>query len=159
MDLFILYSVMLSVFIGYVGAITAKYGILSSISDSYYKLPKKWNILFTLFCWGFAFPAMVMGLQLTDNFFMFIASSGIMFVGAAAKFKEKLTHTVHVIGACCGVFGSQLSIAFDFHMYWLNVLFLILGLLILIFNLKNKIWWLEILAFSIICYLFGSKVL
>jgi len=150
---------MLTVFITYVGFIWSKYGVLPSISDSYYELPKQINFLFTLFCWGFAFPAVIIGLDLTDNFLMFLAGGGIMFVGAAAAFKQELTDTVHKIGAFGGVIFSQLSIAFDFKMYYVNVIFVVLGLLILLTKIKNRIWWLELVAFSSICYVLGKQLL
>jgi len=154
-----LYFIMLTVFITYVGFIWSKYGVLPSISDSYYELPKKIDFLFILFCWGFAFPAVIIGVDLTDNFLMFLAGGGIIFVGAAAAFKQELTQTVHEIGAFGGVIFSQLSIAFDFKMYYVNVIFVVLGLLILLTKIKNRIWWLELVAFSSICYVLGKQLL
>ena len=154
-----LYFIMLTVFITYVGFIWSKYGVLPSISDSYYELPKKIDFLFILFCWGFAFPAVIIGVDLTDNFLMFLAGGGIIFVGAAAAFNQELTQTVHEIGAFGGVIFSQLSIAFDFKMYYVNVIFVVLGLLILLTKIKNRIWWLELVAFSSICYVLGKQLL
>ncbi len=88
---------MLSVFVTYVGGTSLKYGILGSISETYYRLPKNKKFLFTFFCWGIAFPAMI----IASKPLMFFASAGICFAGAAAAFKEKLTHDVHMIGAFC----------------------------------------------------------
>jgi hypothetical protein len=81
---------MLAVFFSYVGFIWKKYRVLVSISQSYYRLPKNLQILFTLFCWGFAFPAMIIG----SNGLMFFSGGAICFVGAAAAFQEELTHIV-----------------------------------------------------------------
>jgi len=116
---------MLTVFVSYVSFIWIKYGVQRSISDSYYRLPKNLQPLFTLFCWGFAFPAIIIGVDLTDNFLMFLAGAGICFVGAAAQFKEELTKGVHMIGAYGGVLFSQLAIAINFHMYYMNVIFIL----------------------------------
>lgn len=154
-----LFSTMLFVFFGYISYIWYKYGVLPSISESYYRLPTKINILFTLFCWGFAFPAMIMGNELTDNFLMFFATGGIMFVGASAAFKQKLTNTVHMVGAVIGVVFSQLSIAFDFNMYYLNLLFIASAGIIFLTKSKNSTWWIEIVAFIILCWSIGTKVL
>lgn len=162
MDLFTsLYLIMVSIFIGYLSFIVIKYGILPSISDSWYKLPRNQQPLFTFFCWGFAMPALIIGVELTDNFLMFLAGSGICFVGAAAAFKEKLTKSIHYGGAYCGIICSQLSIAFDFHMYYVNIISVGLMLLILLFRKKlnyNNIWWQEIIAFTSICYVLGMKL-
>lgn len=156
--LYVSFVTMLFVFITYVSFIWSKYGVLSSISESYYRLPTKLSFLFTLFCWGFAIPAIIIGVDLTNNYLMFLAGGGIMFVGAAAAFKETLTKNVHMIGAALGIIFSQLSIAFDFHMYYVNILFFIAALLVLVFRIKNHIWWIELLAFSSICYVLGSKI-
>jgi hypothetical protein len=152
-----LYFIMLAVFAGYVGFIWNKYGVLPSISDSYYVLPKNINFLFTLFCWGFALPAMIVGIDLTDNFLMFLATGGICFVGAAAAFKDN-DKTMHEVSAIAGVIFSQLSIAFDFKMYYVNAFFIIMSLIILLTNIKNKTWWLELVAFGSICYVLGKAL-
>ena len=162
MNLFaVLYLLMVFIFIGYLSFILIKYGVLPSISDSWYVLPKKQQLLFTFFCWGFAMPALIIGVELTDNFLMFLAGSGICFVGAAAAFKENLTKSVHYGGAYVGVVSSQLSIAFDFHMYYVNIISIALTLLLLLFRKKlnnNNIWWQEIVAFTSICYVLGLQL-
>ena len=149
------------VFISYILFITMKYGVLASISDSYYRLPTKYNYLFTLFCWGFAIPTMIIGLELTGSFLMFLACAGICFVGAAAAFKEDLTKSVHYSGALVGILCSQLSIALDFNMYYVNIIFLTIGILLLLFRSvinNNHIWWIEILAFSSMIYVLGFNL-
>ena len=57
----ILFVLMVSVFVSYVGFIWGKYGVQTSISESYYTLPEKQNFLFVLFTFLFAFPAMILG--------------------------------------------------------------------------------------------------
>jgi len=153
----ILFFIMLFVFVGYVAFIWIKYGIQPSISESYYKLPKSINWLFTLFCWGFAIPALIIGVQLTDNFLMFLAASGICFVGAAAAFKQTLTKNVHMIGAYCGILFSQLSILFDFNIP-VVVAATLLWLIIFQLYAKNKIWWQEIVAFMAILVVFAASL-
>jgi hypothetical protein len=153
---------MLTVFVSYVSFIICKYGILSSISESYYRLPKNLKFLFTLFCWGFALPATIIGLNLTDNFLMFFAGAGIMFVGAAAAFKEQFTKKVHFTGAAIGITAAQLSTAFDFHMYYVNVIFFTIALTILLGKclgrIKNYVWWIELVAFILMCYVLGLQL-
>lgn len=153
---------MIAVFVSYVSFIWIKYGVQRSISDSYYRLPKNINFLFTFFCWGFAFPTIIIGVDLTDNFLMFLAGVGICFVGAAAAFKQELTKTVHIVGAYGGVLFSQLSITFDFHLYYINIIFFALAILFEALGyfkiMKNKIWWQEILAFMSIVYVLGIEL-
>jgi len=155
---------MLTVFIGYVSWIWARYGVLPSISNSYYHLPKNLQPIFTLFCWGFSLPAIILG----SSGLMFFAGAGIAFVGAAAAFKEKMTMEVHVVGALAGVLFSQLAILIQYGMWPLNLVFLGISapLFITRFIKKkdgthpcpNRTWWIEILAFLLICIVLGIKV-
>lgn len=149
---------MMAVFLSYVIYIVIKFGILPSISQSFYELSQKNNFLFTFFCWGFALPAIIIGTDLTNNFLMFLAGSGIMFVGAAAAFKEKLTKPVHEISAYAGVILSQLSIAYDFNMYYINFIFIGLSLIIAVGLKRTRTFWIEILAFLSICYVLWSNL-
>lgn len=145
------FSLMLLVFVSYVAIIWAKYGVLPSISDSYYVLPGNWKIFFTIFCWAFAFPAIIAG----GTALMFLAGAGIAFVGAAAAFQEKLTKTVHYAGAIWGVLFSQLSICIDFHLYPITIGFVLLSGLLYLLKVKNLTWWVELLAFSAISIALG----
>lgn len=163
------FCTMLSVFVSYVAFIWIRYDIQKSISDSFYRLiedPKVPNVigqsLFTFFCWGFAFPAIIIGVDLTDNVLMFLAGAGICFVGAAAAFKgDSMTHSVHMIGAYSGVLFSQLAIAFLFKMYYVNIIFILFAILALVFRKKlkdNQVWWQEIAAFASILYVYAVKL-
>jgi hypothetical protein len=60
-----------------------------------------------------------------------------------------------------GVLFSQISICYDFHMYYVTAIFLISAILLQIFKQKvnnNQIWWQEILAFASICYVLGINI-
>jgi len=160
-----LFFIMLSVFIGYVSWIWARYGVLPSISDSYYHLPKNLQPIFTFFCWGFSLPAIVLG----SSGLMFLAGAGIAFVGAAAAFKDKMTMEVHVAGAMIGVIASQLAIGLQYGMWPLNIAFLAIAapLFVTRFIKKkdgthpcpNRTWWIEIAAFLAMCIVLGIKVI
>jgi len=150
---------MLTVFTSYIAFIWIKYGVQRSISDSYYRLPKSLQPLFTFFCWGFGLPAIIVGTTLTDAPWMFLAGAGICFVGVAAEFKKKLTKTVHMAGAYGGVALSQLAICINFKMWYLTVGFVIIAGILQIINHYNKkfktcVWWQEILAFITIIIVF-----
>jgi hypothetical protein len=151
----VLYVTMLTVFVSYVAYIWAKYGVLKSISQSYYELPEKLRPLFTFFCWGFALPAIILG----SSGLMFLAGSGIAFVGAAAAFQEKMTQEVHMVGAGTGVLASQLAIILQYHMWPVSAVFFGVSLILLFLGWQKiapkKIWWIEILAFLSICIVLG----
>lgn len=151
---------MLSVFTIYVLTIWAKYGVLKSISHSYYALPNNLRFIFTLWSWGYALPAMIVA----STPLMFFAGAGICFVGAAAAYREKMTETVHIIGAACAILFSQLSIIIDFHMWYVTVAFAVIALPLALtrFSKKgicpNRTWYVEILAFITIALVLGVQL-
>lgn len=151
-----LYFLMLFVFFSYVGFVIFKYGIQDSISESYYCLPKKYKFIFTLFCWGFAVPAIIIG----STALMFFAGVGILFVGTAAAFKEKMTYEVHMTGAILSICCSQISLFIDFGIYYLLPIFVISSLIILLLRKKitKYFWWIELLAFGITIIGIGIKL-
>lgn len=158
-----LYILMICVFLGYTMSIVYNYGILNSISESYYMLSKKSRYLFTFFCWGFAIPAIIIGLDQTGSVLMFLAGAGICFAGTAGAFKESLTHDVHMGGAFVGILASQASIWFDYNLHWLPFLFIGIGIpLLILTKLKYQVryfWWLEIVAFVSICIALFTKLI
>jgi len=151
-----LFITMVTVFVAYVATIVSLYGILPSISDSYYHLPEKWKPMFTLSLWGFAFPAIIIGTPIT--WMMFLACSGIIFVGAAAAFHQKLTKTVHIVGAATGMILSQVAIATVFGMWYVTVASVVLaGLVFLLRKYINNthIFWIELICFTAIGLAYG----
>ena len=148
--------IMIVSFVGYVSFIWLKYGIQKSISASYYVLPKNEQLLFTFFCWSFAVPAMILG----DSVLMFLTGSAISFVGAAAAYNEKMEGQVHMTAAVIGIMLSQASIAYDFKMWWINLLFIIPSGIILLMKkrIPSYYWWIELLAFGTITYVLGVNI-
>ena len=149
----------ITVFVTYVTSIIIFYGILKSISDSYYELQKKnLGFLFVLFCWGFAFPMFILGVEKTGIPWLFLSAAGIVFVGGACAMREKLTRKVHLIGAYGAVFFGMLSVWVDFGLWYVSLAFVVIAGLMTLFKVKNHIWWEEVLAFLIIYFvvIFGS---
>ena len=144
-----LYILMLIIFLSYTSFIWIRYGVQQSISDSYYRLQQDglgW--IFTLFIVGFAYPAAI----IASNVWITPAAFLIMLVGIARAFKaSKLLHTLHMIGAYGGVGLSMIGIWVSYGMWYLTVLFVIASLILIIFKVKNRIWWIECLAFLIMC--------
>lgn len=150
------YSLMLITFISYVLFIWIKYGIQKSISASYYVLPEKYNFLFTLFCWGFAFPAIILGVEVSS--LMFFAGAGICLVGAAPQILKKDVDKIHTFAAISGIIFSQLAIFFGFHLWYINVISIVAMVAISLLVKKYNIWWTEIVAFSAIGYAITKAV-
>lgn len=147
MNTFILTLIQLVIFVLYVGGITKKYGVLPSVSESWYKLPNQYKILFTLFVWGLAIPLFFYG-----NIWFALGAGFLSFVGAATQFKMTVANTdkIHYIGAMGGILLSLIGIAVK----WSNLiplgLFLISTLVLKLSKMKNETWWIEMVAFFLI---------
>lgn len=137
-------------FFGYTGFIALKYGIQPSVSESYYKLPRNKQWLFTIATWGYAILAMIIGLQLTGNGLVFLAGSGIAFVGAAPAFHGiGLERTVHTVGAFVGVTAAQAFISIILGFWWITLGFAIVSGFLFCWKktYTHFVWWVEITAF------------
>jgi len=133
----------ITVFTLYIVAIVIIFGILKSVSDSYYHIKHK--IFFTLALWGFAVPAMIAG----GTVLMFLAGSAICFVGATPAFKMKHEGIVHYIGAVSGIILGMASMWLDFGLWWI-VAIMAVGFVILRWKATNYTYWIELLAFYLI---------
>lgn len=144
MNLFALTLIQLIIFTVYVGSITKKYGILPSISESWYVLPTRLNFLFTLFVWGISVPMFFYG-----NVWFALAASSLSFVGAATQFKMTLSWTkqIHYTGALLGILLSLVGILVEWNNPYPLILFLICAVVMTLMKIKNAIWWIEIAAF------------
>lgn len=158
MELNLLIFVVLS-FVGYISFIINRYGVLPSISESYYKM-KNDNLfgggLFTLFIWSLSFPLIIVG----NTSLMFFAGAFLAFVGAATAFKDlEMTKRVHTIGAVGGIGFGFLSMVLDFQLNEITYFMLLASLILYLLKIKNLIWWVEVLAFVLIILgLFIAKV-
>jgi hypothetical protein len=146
-----LYITSFLVFTLYIVIILKIFGVLPSISDSYYAL-KKHNISipFTLFCWGTAFPLMIYWIELLSNdwnFLPFIACGGLLFVGASPAFKDlELERKVHSISAIiCAI--AAYTWTFLYGSIFLGINFILLSIILYFILKRNKIYWLELIAF------------
>lgn len=140
------------IFLLYVGFITYKFGVLPSISDSWYELkPLKLGFLFTLFCWSIGF-LLVTYSGYTNTPFFFLSGAGLCFVGVATAFKIKKSteRRIHVIGANVCVLSALVGLWVDFHLWYFLPLFLLCYLILKLLKIKNIIWWVEITAFVLI---------
>lgn len=139
------------VYILYISFIVYKYGVLPSISDSYYMM--KDNIiggsLFTFFIWSISLPLIVV----SNTPLMFFAGAFLAFVGASPAFKDlKMTKRVHTIGAVGGILFGFLSLMIDFKLNELTYFAIVISLICYLLEIKNIIWWVENLALCVILY-------
>jgi hypothetical protein len=136
MDMTALFFISLIIFVSGIAAITLKYGIPSSISESYYLLPKSvrlpvfygWTVLVSI-------PLIIFWLSISEGTVQALVFFGCAFlvgVGAAAPFKDKgQTEKVHFTCAALCALLTQIWI-FIYTPFWafslaLVVLFTALG--------------------------------
>ena len=100
----------LVILMSYTVAVCIKFGIPTTLSESYYFIYKKY--LFTLVLWlsGFLLLPPIMEMTGGDTQIIpFLSIIGIMIVGAAPRYKEQ-ERTLHIVGATMAGFFSQLWI-------------------------------------------------
>lgn len=123
--------------------IVIRFGVLPSISDSWYELePKKQSYLFTFFIWGLAVPLFFVG-----TFWYALASGFLCFVGVATQFKEGgMTKAIHNWGAAGGIVLALFALLLEGFVFPLA--FTLLGIaFVMKKKVSNRIWWVEIIAF------------
>lgn len=140
------------IFISYVTFVINKFGILPSISESWYRLRDLggvWYSLFTWFCFGLGF---LMFFQTNGNTpLFFLSGAGLSLVGTATMFKEindKLQGKLHTIGAVIGILGSLIGIGVERDNWIPLFIFVSVAILLSLSVKKNRTWWIEIVAFA-----------
>lgn len=115
-------------------------GLPPSISETYYRLNRKW--LFSIVLVVAASLAVAPLLNHTPEDFQFLGFfivAGILFVAASPAFKEEFVGTVHKGSAIVLGVSAVVWIILNIGVPWLSILGLIIGLL----NFKNIIFWIE----------------
>jgi hypothetical protein len=143
-------TIQITIFILYTTLIVYRYGILPSISESWYVLPLRQKFLFTLFTWGLGIPMLFY-----DSGALFLSGSALTFVGVATQFKTSISFTreVHYAGALVGVLVPLIYFGISSD-NWMPLLVQVISTIIIISTrIQNKIWWTEIVAFF--CVLSG----
>jgi hypothetical protein len=141
------------VFGGYCFYVYKKFGVLTSISESYYQLPENLKWLFTLVTWGYSIPLMIVG----STGLAFFAGAFVCFVGAAPGFKTSLPdleNKVHVIGATGGICLAMAFIWFNLHLYPVPIIMILFTLYATSKwnKIPNHTWWIEVLAFVLMVF-------
>jgi hypothetical protein len=131
----------------YLGGIYLLYGILPSISQSFYELPKCWRWLFTVFLFGFS----MLIIQACPKPVMFAGALCIMGVGMVPYFSkpnpitDKNQRWQHYILAAVGMGLCVLSTGIELKLPYVMSIGFIGGVFIASDKeLKNRMLWLEL---------------
>ena len=134
------------VFVTYITFIIRKFGVLPSISESWYALEEEENPLFTVFCWGIGIP-MFFQSNGTSELFM-LSGIGLALVGTAVRFKAAYNCKVHYAGAAAGIGGALLGLLIESGMWQPIAAFALMTAFIFFYKkIVEKIWWIEVSAF------------
>ena len=107
MTLLVLFS--LAVFATYLIIMSKLHGIQPSISDNYYVSRHRWSFVMVMWWIGLGMlPAMLEVTPEMWQFSAFFCCGGVIFVGAAAAFREEVTRQVHFAGAITSAAGACL---------------------------------------------------
>jgi hypothetical protein len=134
------------IFTTFIALVWHKFGVLNSISYTFYRLEKSQRWIFTIALWLFSIPIIIYG-GLNGSALLFLSGGAIVWTGAVAAYNSSdLELKVHITSASFGVIAGLLHLVVNLHLYYLVLGAVITGLLIRIFSQKY-VWWVEVLAF------------
>ncbi len=128
-----------TIFTLYILGVMLLYGVLPSISDSYYHIPQGYKLIFSFALIGFALPLIIY----TNKILIFIAGGAIMFVAVTPDFHSE--GAIHFICAIIGIVSGLLYLITN-KQYLISVIAFIVGIILYIFA-NNHIFWIEIVSF------------
>lgn len=147
MTLLVLFS--LAVFAIYLILMAKLHGIQPSISDNYYVSRHRWTFVMVMWWIGLGMlPAMLEVTPEMWQFSAFFCCGGVIFVGAAAAFREQLTKGVHYFGAILSAVAAFI---------WCSIMmppvagagFLACWALLLFLH-RHIVYWLEVTCFAMV---------
>lgn len=153
----ILIIITLCIFIGYIVYILARFGIIPSISDSYYYLENKdkgTGLYFTVWCGLITTftlpPSMAVCEAWWQSLLAIVMCVGLLFVSASPAFYNKKYRPYHLVGAILSA-GCAVTLSLVFGYWYIVLISAIIGSIIQFCTLKRDITlWLEIACFT--CY-------
>ena len=144
MNLIIITAVL---FVLFVGLSLIILGVQPSISAIYKALPSKWKWLFVLFMFILGGLCIAIG----SNNAMTIMGFGCFFVGSFPRFYDDQGFQ-HYIGALAIISAGMWHVGVVLELWILPLIFGIITIIILLFNVRNKILWIELSAFAIMIF-------
>lgn len=141
----------LSVFLAYFISTAIVFGIQQSMSATYYCFKENRQFIFSAFCLLSSVPL----LKVTDSYLLDGAIMCMAMVGVAAAYKgDAVMNAVHMTFAYSSVLLGQLSIYFDVHLIWLNIVSVYFSIVLILLRskLKGAILFVEVLNYISIIY-------
>jgi hypothetical protein len=135
-------------FTSYIIFLVKTFGVIPSISESWYRLKPETNLLFTLFCFSLGLPMFFQSNGSSDLFFL--SGSGLILVGVAVRFKKSYECKMHYAGGAAAIAGALLGLWFEENIWWPAFMFISVLFYVYFSKIEEKIWWIEIAAFVII---------
>jgi len=132
------------IFLAYNGYIASKYGILDSISESYYRLGMDKAILFWIFLISIGLLMMMQGGMLFT-----ISGIGLWIVGTFEPFKHrwKAYGVAHYIGAYTAILSALIGLGVHRSTYIPLIAFLVVFGIIKLMKPRHETYWIEMNAF------------
>lgn len=139
----------------YIILIIVKLGVQPSVSQSYYKLKRKW--IFSMVMAWTGLPIFTLAF-LNDSFWfqeisLMLAGISLMFVGVAPAFRynkiEEILHQVFAFGAVA--FGYSALMFYDINYIALTIFSSIPCYYMMKRKTQNYVWYSELIAFYIVC--------
>ena len=141
--------VAMAMFFAYLLLMAKLHGIQPSISDNYYVSRHRWTFVMVMWWIGLGMlPAMLEVTPEMWQFSAFFCCGGVIFVGAAAAFREEVTRQVHFAGAITSAAGAFLWTACVLPPM-AGVGFLTCCGLILWLS-RHVVYWLEVTCFAMV---------
>ena len=136
-------------FVAYLWLMAKLHGIQPSISDNYYVSRHRWTFVIVMYWVGLCMLAAM--LEVTPEMWQFSAffcCGGVIFVGAAAAFREEVTRQVHFAGAITSAAGAFLWTACVMPPMAAVGFLTCCGLLLWLS--RHVVYWLEVTCFAMV---------
>jgi len=146
------------IYVCYTAFIIREFGIPGSYSKTYYLLGGKEDAggIFQLIMWLLAALVLVPSLEAEGGWSIlaFIPAAALMFVATAPDFKYKgdipsIENRVHMFASYICAVSATFAIWLKFDMLYLAIGLTGLILILVLFNVKNKTFWMEHFCFDL----------
>lgn len=140
---------LVTIFCQYIYFIYIKFGILNSISASFYKVKN----MFRFFVWGISLCVVPFAI----HEFKLLMILGIIMLGSVGGFarfnRDQLRFKIHMIGAIGGISLLFISLWIYFDIWFISV-FMLMGVALFAIIRRNNhdVWGMEVLAFILLSF-------
>lgn len=141
----------------YLTSMAVGYGVQASVSDNYYVSRNRWTFMVVM--WTVAFTMLPAMFSITPDewkFAAFLTCGGLVFVGAAAAFREDLTKRVHYFAAILSAICALIWLAVQLP---IPISVTLLTLLAIVSMIERKLYWPEAMLFLYVYATYFYRVL